>query len=271
MAKRNKNNNISEEEIVTPEVTVEVVEAEEKAAAEAEEKAAAEAAKEAEEKAAAKEAEEKAAAEAAKEAEEKAAAKEAEEKAAAEAAKEKAKVAVSEGTQSSVLTPDEIKVILIAEDLSGVEKLNKIAKGAMLKFGTIASKLLGYNEHMYKNPGLTPATGVGKQYDLLNTLKAVLNTEDYNDFKVKFDIVNMAFRDLKKEAYNETHLYRYDQQWKWSKKDLVTLQHLLMLLIELSNGKTRAENKKKLDLNLALSKDEVNLSDTAISNIKKYY
>jgi hypothetical protein len=142
---------------------------------------------------------------------------------------------------------------------------------APMKYGGIAAKLVGYNQAMYKNPVTTPIIGVGKQYDLLVTLKSVVNTADYKEFKTKFDIVNTAFRELNKEAFNEFLLYRYDNLWKWSKKDLTMLQHVIMVIVNLCNGSTRSKNLKKIDLGKALDGDTTGLTTTAISNINKYY
>ena len=169
------------------------------------------------------------------------------------------------------LTNEQIKALLVDDKLTGIEKLETIAKGAVTKYAIIASKMLGYNETMFNNPKLNIATGVAKQYDLLNTIKSIVNTEDYNDFKMKYDIMNTAFRDLKDQAFADRYVYRYEQEWKWGKKDLKTLQHMLLLLLDLSDGRTRAQNKKRIDFNAVLSKDEITLGDKAIENIKKYY
>jgi len=87
---------------------------------------------------------------------------------------------------------------------------------------------------MYKNPNMVPQTGAAKQYDLLNTIKSVVNTEDYGNFKTKFDIVNLAFRELKDEAFYTGNLYRFDNFWTYGEKALADAQN-------------RQQNIKKID------------------------
>ena len=124
---------------------------------------------------------------------------------------------------------------------------------------------------MFNNPVMVPETGVAKQYDLLNTIKSVVETEDYTDFKTKFDIVNLAFRELNKESFYTPNLYRFADLWTYGDKDLTTYHHILLVISELANVQTRQNNIKKIDMTRALSQDDVTFSQTAISNINKYY
>jgi len=156
-------------------------------------------------------------------------------------------------------------------DLSGKEKIRKIASTGMTGFAAIASKIIGYDQIMNPKTPVTEVAGVAKQYDLLNTLKSVINTEDYKQFKVKFDIINLGFRVYSKDAFDEFMLFRFDQKWKWSKKDLTTSQHLSSLISQLCDLSTRANNLKKIDIDRALDASAISLSETGINNVKKYY
>jgi len=169
------------------------------------------------------------------------------------------------------LTQDDIKKVIIDPTLSGKEKLTKIANHAMTAHASVASKLLGYNQFMYKNPNMVPQTGAAKQYDLLNTIKSVVNTEDYGNFKTKFDIVNLAFRELKDEAFYTGNLYRFDNFWTYGEKDLTSFQHILLILTTLADAQNRQQNIKKIDMSRALSPDDTTFTPTAVSNINKYY
>ena len=153
----------------------------------------------------------------------------------------------------------------------GIEdKLKVIAEKAIPTYKQLAAKLLGYVEAM--GVGIVdPNIGVGKQLDLVNTLKQAVETKDSGEFKTKLDIVNLAFMAYKDSALNVYKVYRFDDKWKWNKKDLTTLQHLTMIISTLASLADRKENIKKIDLEKALNKDEVNLSADAINNIKSYY
>ena len=150
------------------------------------------------------------------------------------------------------------------------DKLKTIAEKAIPAYKQIAAKLLGYVEVM--GVGIVdPNIGVGKQLDLVNTLKSAVETKDSGEFKTKLDIVNLAFIAHKDSALNIYKVYRFDDKWKWNKKDLTTLQHLTMVISTLASLADRKENMKKIDLDKALNKDIVNLSEDAINNIKSYY
>ena len=153
----------------------------------------------------------------------------------------------------------------------GIEdKLKVIAEKAIPTYKQLAAKLLGYVEAM--GVGIVdPNIGVGKQLDLVNTLKQAVETKDSGEFKTKLNIINLAFIAYKDSALNLYKVYRFDDKWKWNKKDLTTLQHLTMIISTLASLADRKENIKKIDLEKALNKDEVNLSEDAINNIKSYY
>lgn len=164
-----------------------------------------------------------------------------------------------------------IAAIVSSADLDGKAKVRKIADDGMVMFAGIASKIIGYDEAMNPKIGITEQAGAAKQYDLLNTLKSVINTEDYKVFKAKFDIINLGFRAYSKDSFDEFMLFRFDQKWKWSKKDLTTSQHLSTLISQLCDLSTRADSLKKIDIDRALDASVITLSETGISNIKKYY
>ena len=169
------------------------------------------------------------------------------------------------------LDAKEVASIITHADYTGKQKIQKIFDEGQVGFSSIASKIIGYDQIMNPKTPVTELAGVAKQYDLLNTLKSVINTEDYKQFKVKFDIINLGFRAYNKDAFDEFMLFRFDQKWKWSKKDLTTFQHLSSIISQLCDLTTRANNLKKIDINRALDASEITLSETGISNLKKYY
>ena len=162
-----------------------------------------------------------------------------------------------------------IKVLTSAK-LSTKEKIEEIRAKAEPAYATLAAKLLSYQEAMGVGR-IDPKLGSGKQYDLLNTLVGVLNIEDYSEFKTRFDIINMAFVAFKEDAFRDVMLFRFSEVWNWNKKDLVTLQHLNTVISTLCDLSARKANLPKIDMMKALDSDEVNLTETAGSNLQKYY
>ena len=171
---------------------------------------------------------------------------------------------------SSMLDKDGVIGILTSEKLSMEEKLKEIHTKAEPTYATLTGKLLGYQEEMGVGR-INSSLGAGKQYDLLNTLQSVINTEDYSEFKTKFDIVNMTYNTYKASGYKDTMLFRFSELWTWNDKDLVTFQHLNTVIGILCDLSTRKANLPKIDMMKALDSDEVNLSETAAANIQKYY
>ena len=171
---------------------------------------------------------------------------------------------------AAMLDKQAIDDLLVKPGMDIEDKLKVIVEKAIPTYKQLAAKLLGYVEAM--GVGIVdPNIGVGKQLDLVNTLKQAVETKDSGEFKTKLNIINLAFIAYKDSALNLYKVYRFDDKWKWNKKDLTTLQHLTMIISTLASLADRKENIKKIDLEKALNKDEVNLSEDAINNIKSYY
>ncbi len=165
-----------------------------------------------------------------------------------------------------------IAKLLAQPGIKIVDKLETIRTQGTVPYKMLMTKLFGYNDLMSPNaPSLEPVKGAGRNFDLYTVLKSVVSEEDYTVFKVKFDLVNMVFKTLKGEAYNEYMLHRHDQQWKWGKETLTTYQHLVTIISSLCDMSTRAHSLKHLSLDKALDKNVIVLSDKAIDNITKYY
>jgi len=161
-------------------------------------------------------------------------------------------------------------VDVLASNLSYEDKLNKIIESDETAYKMLASKLLGYQQVM-SNRTIDPKLGASKQYDLYNTIVGALQTNDYGVFKIKMNIINLAFNAFKDSAYRDMFLFRFDEQWKWGAKELVTFQHLITVITTLADLATRKNNIKKIDMVKALDADEIKLSEDAKAHIQKYY
>lgn len=183
-----------------------------------------------------------------------------------EAAKQTEEVAVEK------ITWDKTKAVLTAQDMSFEEKMTKLKTEGIIAVKSLVTKLEGYQEVMSpKATAVAPSQGAAKNFDLLSTIKSVANTEDYAEFRAKFDIVNAFFREYKDDAYSEWLLHRFDIEWVWGKESLTAFQFLATVISMLCSKATREEQLTKVNLDNALDKELTNLSDTAVDNIKKYY
>ena len=170
------------------------------------------------------------------------------------------------------ITWDKTKAVLTAQDMSFEEKMTKLKTEGITAVKSLVTKLEGYQEVMSpKATSVAPTQGAAKNFDLLSTIKSVANTEDYAEFKAKFDIVNAFFREYKDDAYSEWLLHRFDIEWAWGKESLTAFQFLATVISMLCSKATREEQLTKVNLDNALDKELTNLSDTAVENIKKYY
>jgi hypothetical protein len=174
--------------------------------------------------------------------------------------------------ETKLLSVSDIDAIVKDNSLRIEEKLALIASNSTPDFSILVSKLLGYEENMNRKAVFKSETvSVGNNFDLLSVLTSVVGTSDFAAFKVKFDIVNLVFQRYSGSAYSAVSLHRFDTAWTFGDARLKTYQMFATVISSLCNKDTRASELKRLDLKLALSKDKTNLSDTAISNIVRYY
>jgi len=173
-------------------------------------------------------------------------------------------------TVAAMLTKDDIAQLLKDPSLTVDEKLQRIAEKGVPVFKSLVSKLIGYREAMSSTGITDPKFGASKQYDLLMTLKSALSDPDYNSFKVKFDIINLAVMNYQ-DAFSTPALCRFDAYWTWNKKDMQTLHNLAIVINTLADLSKRKENIKKVNLTKALDKNTTSLTDGVIANIQKYY
>jgi len=170
----------------------------------------------------------------------------------------------------AILDKDGVAKLLVAQDKSFIEKLTIISKRAIPMYSSLAAKLISYEETMGKGI-VDPSLGSSKQYDLYNTIKTVLSEQDSYAFKVKFDIINIAYIAFSKGAFSDVKLFRFSELWKWGETSLEEYQNLNIILTQLSNIADRANNINKIDMVTALEGSSVSFSPVAVSNIKKYY
>lgn len=177
-----------------------------------------------------------------------------------------------EALSTIVYGPEQVAAVLKNGNLTFVEKITEIASFATGEISGIANQLLSYATNMAKARGIVdPQTGVGHNYSLYMLLKSVVDTKDYNEFKVKFDIVNLAFMAFKDDAYDDVRLVRFDANWLWGNVSLTTYIFLVRAIYELANIEDRARNKKTIDINRLFDTNVTSFTAEAKENVIRYY
>ena len=166
----------------------------------------------------------------------------------------------------------EIKTIISKKDMSLEDKLILISEKGNPHFKMLAIKLLSYARVLSReNNELTPVVGAGKNFDLHNTLLTVVDLKDYAMFKTSMDVVLLAFRAFKTDAFHIVSLHRFDGQWSWSMDDYNTFITLITVLGTLCEPSTRQTAIKTLDLSKAFNSKKTRFSAQAVENITRYF
>lgn len=180
--------------------------------------------------------------------------------------------ALVEKKEPVVTVPQETDVLkILSSKISFKEKIEAISKSDSVQYRSLANKLLSYNDKMFGTMAVKPSSGAANNYDLYNTIKQAVSDTNPEVFRIKFNIINLAFIAFKNEAFNEFKLHRFDYEWKWGKESLTTYQYLVTAISILADKSTREQEIGKGILDRALDKDAISLNDVAIQNIVKYY
>lgn len=164
----------------------------------------------------------------------------------------------------------EVSELLKNGNISLVKKLKIISEKSISEIKTVASKLLDFENDLGKNAiNRSGSYNISKCYDLMLTLVSVVNTVDRNKFKVKQDIVTLAFIAFKDSSMDPLKLLAFDYLWKYGDKQLTTYQNLTTVMSMLSDKSVREVNKKKVDINNII-KGTI-LSEQAKTNLVSYY
>lgn len=172
---------------------------------------------------------------------------------------------VAKGSDADIVTS------IIESSGTAVEKFEKICESNTV-YSALAKNLKSYQEKMgNKAPVPTNIDGAGYNYNLYVWLLAVINTELYSEFKIKFDIINLCFQAYANDAYSEFKLFRFSLDWKFGKDKYNTYQKLAILICILCDKTKRKEELKKISPNKALTLDGTKFTELAIQNVKRYY
>ena len=170
----------------------------------------------------------------------------------------------------------QIKVILNKTGITVREKLDLIKYSGPTSLKEAVDKLDKYETAM--NPEIEikdSSVGATNNYSLYTLIKNIASTRDYEKFKLRFDIINLYFKEYQYSGFNEFLLQRFDEKWSWGEDNLITYQNLITVITSLCDITKRASNLKRLDLDKALDPTVVRPLNAnggfAIQKIKAYY
>ena len=118
---------------------------------------------------------------------------------------------------------------------------------------------------------------IAKYYNMYLTIKSTLELQDKSKLKERFDLINLAFKELENYKYKdglpfEYRVNKFDHLWTYGDKSLTTYRNMVTVISTLCDLSTReARIGKIIDLDLAFNPDKVTLSETGINNVKAYY
>ncbi len=136
---------------------------------------------------------------------------------------------------------------------------------------SIANQIESYIAVMKKGVPFDENKMVRKQYEMVNIFRTVIEADSYNEFKVKFDLLNTFFMKHKDDALSGLQLSRFDYLWQWSSNELNTLLYMGEVVSQLCDKTTRAKKIKQLNLEMALDGNTTIVSEDSRNNIIRYY
>jgi predicted RNA-binding protein Jag len=112
-----------------------------------------------------------------------------------------------------------------------------------------------------------------KVYGVVQTLnslvKGVISQTEYEDFLVRWELLQMVYADDELEFFSTIPVFSLDYRWT-NQRGLKAYKNIQTLLISLSKQETREMNLKSLDLNTVLD-IEIIKNEKSIENLKRYY
>ena len=165
----------------------------------------------------------------------------------------------------SINSWDDVKSV-IAMKTSVDNKLEILSTCGFKPVELFVAFYMDYGKTM--GPKVNEQEGARFNTRLYNNLITTLREQDDAVFKIKFDLINLIFRNGAKDAFNEFRLCRFSDLQKISEKQLTTYHRLVVLIFSLADASTRAKNKKPL---AGFSASNTELNDNDVSRLKRYY
>lgn len=169
------------------------------------------------------------------------------------------------------LSVDDVKKLLINPEVTVDDKLVKLSTFAPTGIKILVNKLLDYEKTMATITVENELKGANKNYDLFNTLLKVISEEDYNMFKVQFDIVNLVFLKYKDSSFEEVNLQRFDHKWNHGKENFTSYCNLVYLISLLASAAEREVNSKKVVITKVFDQSKTVFTADHLNKVSRYY
>lgn len=162
----------------------------------------------------------------------------------------------TEDTASINTTREELEVSAkeapipkVAKEPSTVNKKNTTSEKGFTPVYKVEFALNNYMEAMDVTKIINPNEGARWQYSLLTTIKDVLNAPSQEEFNKEWNtILNFFNKNSKVPALTENFIFRFPSEWVGSQSEYKIFQHLVYLIVNTHDPKTRKKNI--LDINL---------------------
>jgi hypothetical protein len=115
---------------------------------------------------------------------------------------------------------------------------------------------------------ITAIEGVRQQYGLWGQLRILLEQIPGEEFRDAWTLLLRFAYQQKAGVFKETHLFRFADQWSWSRDEQQGFYNLLTLAKKTAEPGKLREGLKSIDLGKAIA---VGLSDTAKQRLTAYY
>lgn len=161
--------------------------------------------------------------------------------------------------------------VLTDSKVSLEDKIKWCLTEAPIAIKQIAARLESYNSTMDPKLPVDEKRMVSKQYEMVNIYRAVLKSNSYNEFKTKFDVLNLFFNYYAKGSMGSRYLSRFDYLWTWSDKELATLLNFSEVVSLLCNNKDRSKKLKQINLEMAMDSVKTIIDEEARNNVIRYY
>jgi len=146
------------------------------------------------------------------------------------------------------------------------EKILHLSKCDFLAASTFVSFFIDYGNKM--GGAMEPVAGGRQNSRLYSQLIKAVNEKDETLFKIKFDLINLVFKENVNDSFSEFKLCRYSADQTDTALVLNTYHILSVIISSLADLAIRKKNKTAFTS--FTGKDTV-LTDANISRIKRYY
>nr|DAY07963.1 MAG TPA: hypothetical protein [Caudoviricetes sp.] len=139
---------------------------------------------------------------------------------------------------------EEAKIESAPSQVVNLEQLStEISSGAI----SILQTIFRYMEDMAVGKPLQPKEGARYQAQLWGALKAMCFNLDDREFNIVYENVLKLFYEHREGVFSQDAVYRFPEEWPMSSAEHAAFAHLLTLMLNTCDRKTRYQVSRKLN------------------------